>query len=60
MLCSAGKPWASLKDLAAAHAYFKEIKDTGVLAIFPFGQQANTLKVSVKALTCMAAHTLPP
>ncbi|KAL3135852.1 hypothetical protein ABBQ32_007409 [Trebouxia sp. C0010 RCD-2024] len=43
-----GKPWASLRDLAAAHAYFKEIKNTGVLAIFPFGLQANTLKVHVE------------
>ena len=45
---SEGKPWATLRNLAAAHAYFKEIKSTGVLAIMPFGQQANTLKVRQK------------
>ena len=47
MFRTEGKPWACLKDLAAAHSYFKEIKGTGVLGIFPFGQQANTLQVSV-------------
>ena len=41
-----GKAWATLRDLAAAHAHFKEIKETGVLGIFPFGQGANSLKAS--------------
>jgi len=41
-----GKSWATLRDLAAAHGHFREIKGTGVLGIFPFGQESNTLKVS--------------
>lgn len=40
-----GKTWATLKTLNIAHKYFKEIKDTGVLAIFPFGLEANAIKV---------------
>ena len=48
MFRTEGKPWASLKDLTAAHSYFKEIKGTGVLGIFPFGNQANTLQVRLK------------
>lgn len=47
MFRTEGKPWASLKDLAAAHSYFEEIKKTGVLGIFPFGLQANALQVRV-------------
>jgi len=34
-----------LEGLAAAHAHFREIKGTGVLGIFPFGQESATLKV---------------
>lgn len=45
MFKTSGKSWATLRDLAAAHAHFKEIKGTGVLGIFPFGQESNTLKV---------------
>ena len=49
-----GKTWATLRDIAAAHAHFKEIKGTGVLGIFPFGQESTTLKVPavVQANSC--------
>lgn len=47
MFRTGGKTWATLKDLAAAHAHFKEIKGTGVLGIFPFGQESTTLKAEV-------------
>ena len=40
-----GKGWATLKDFAAAHSLFKEITETGVLGIFPFGQQQNDIRV---------------
>lgn len=40
-----GKTWATLRDLTAAHTCFREIKGTGVLGIFPFGQESTTLKV---------------
>ncbi len=45
MFRTGGKTWATLRDLAAAHAHFREIKGTGVLGIFPFGQESTTLKV---------------
>lgn len=41
-----GKTWATLKNLNIAHKYFKEIKGTGVLGIFPFGLKSNDIKVS--------------
>lgn len=54
MFRTGGKTWATLRDLAAAHADFREIKGTGVLAIFPFGQESTTLKVptAVQANSC--------
>ena len=45
MFRTGGKTWATLRDLTAAHAHFKEIKGTGVLGIFPFGHESTTLKV---------------
>ncbi|KAL0027478.1 hypothetical protein WJX77_004246 [Trebouxia sp. C0004] len=42
-----GKTWATVRDLTAAHAHFREIKGTGVLGIFPFGQESTTLKAEV-------------
>ena len=47
-----GKSWATLRDLSAAHGHFKEIKETGVLGIFPFGQGSNTLKVCTTSTNC--------
>ncbi|KAL0050238.1 hypothetical protein WJX82_007023 [Trebouxia sp. C0006] len=47
MFRTGGKTWATLRDLTAAHAHFKEIKGTGVLGIFPFGHESTTLKAEV-------------
>ena len=41
-----GKQWATLKNLKQAHKLFKEIKTTGVLGIFPFGQESTAIQVS--------------
>ena len=50
MFKTSGKTWATLRDLAAAHVHFGEIKGTGVLGIFPFGQESTTLKVPAVTL----------
>ena len=45
LFSSGGKCWATMKTLNIAHKYFREIKETGVLGIFPFGLQANIIQV---------------
>lgn len=46
LFSSGGKNWATMKTLNTAHKYFREIKETGVLGIFPFGLRGNDIQVS--------------
>ena len=57
-----GKNWATMKDFSMAHKYFEEIKDTGVLAIFPFGREENNIKASLATLpvNCALLSLLSP
>ena len=46
LFSAGGKNWATMKALSIAHKYFREIKETGVLGIFPFGLRGNDIQVS--------------
>lgn len=45
-VASDGNEWASLKSLNIAHKHFREIKETGMLGIFPFHLQDSVVQVS--------------
>lgn len=50
-----GKCWAPLADMREANRYFKEIKDTGVLGLFPFDQPLQGIpQPAIKV--CTAPH----
>ena len=59
LFSSGGKSWATMKTLNIAHKYFREIKETGVLGIFPFGLQANIIQVSGPQDRCILTILCP-
>ena len=44
---SDGAAWAAMKNLNIAHKYFREIKETGMLGIFPFHLKDSIIQVLI-------------